>query len=82
MPDYVRRALRTALQLVASGGLTAFVAVLTDGLTAQQAGLVLAGFQVLVTFAQNLAEDKTSFPSLLKATASSGSNPVTDDPVN
>jgi hypothetical protein len=79
MTDATRRALRTLLQFIAAGGLTAFVdevvAKISDGrLTA----LVLAGSLLLVTYAQNWLEDNTTFPALLKAPPSPGVNPVLD----
>lgn len=66
VPDSTRRALRTILQLVASGGLTALVNAIAGGLSPATSVLVLALFQVIVTYAQNFLEDNTSFPTILK----------------
>lgn len=52
-----KRAARTFLQLVAAGGLTAFVTTLTDGLAPETTAIVLAGNTVVVTYVQNLLED-------------------------
>lgn len=60
-----RRALRTLAQLVVSAGFTAAVAVIVQGLTATQAGLVLAGAQLVVTWGQNYLEAKDLVPELL-----------------
>lgn len=74
--DPARRAIRTLLQLIASGGLTVLVGEFVDGLTPRQAALTLAAWQVVVTYLQNVLEDKGTIPSLLKAPASDGANPV------
>lgn len=86
MTDPIRRALRTWLQaflgsLITSGVLSAASA---DGvvdwsgvkkaLIAAAAGAVVA----LITFVQNLLEDSTTMPALLKAPASGGANPLPD----
>lgn len=63
----IRKALRTLAQLVVSGGLTALVAAVTDGLDPQTAVIVLAGWQVAVTFCQNALEAKGVVPELLPA---------------
>ena len=62
----LNRSLRTGLQLVASGGLTGLVAAWADGLSGQQAALVLAAAQVVVTFSQNLLEDLGWIPAVFK----------------
>ena len=77
MSDALRRAIRTAMQLIAGGGLgtvvTEIVAKTAD--PAVKAAIVLASVWV-VTYAQNWLEDNTAFPALLKAPASEGENPV------
>lgn len=78
MNDATRRALRTVLQLIASGALTALVAAIVDGMDTKSTAIVLATWQVIVTFAQNALEDAGAIPALLKAPASSGENPVPD----
>jgi hypothetical protein len=42
---------------------------------------LVAGIIALVTFAQNWSEDAGVVPSVLKAKASSGADPVTTDPI-
>jgi hypothetical protein len=77
--DPIRRAVRTLLQLIAGGGLSALVTEVLadiDDATAKAAIALLAAF--LVSWAQNELEDRGAVPALLKATASSGENPVPD----
>lgn len=66
MNESVKRALRTAAQLVVSGALTGLVDKFAGGLSPDVAGLVLAGWTVVVTFAHNLLEDKAVIPTVLK----------------
>lgn len=70
MSDAVRRALRTLMQLVASGGLTALVDKLVGGMDPAYVAIVMAVWQVAVTFAHNWLEDNTAFPTVLKASSS------------
>lgn len=60
-----RRALRTLAQLVVSAGFTGIVAVIVQGLTATQAGAVLAASQLAVTWAHNFLEGRDLLPELL-----------------
>ena len=60
-----RKAARTLLQLVASGGLTALVNQFGDGLSTNQKGLVAVAWMLVVTFAQNYAETVGAIPALL-----------------
>lgn len=82
MNDPTRRSIRTFLQV---GLVEAFLRLLEAfGVPiseAQHAALIvfLTPFIVLL---QNLAEDQGTIPSLLKSRASSGVNPVTNDPVS
>lgn len=62
----IQRAIRTLCQLVVAGGLTALVDQLAHGLAPATAGLILAGWQVIVTLAQNALEDAGTIPALLK----------------
>lgn len=80
MSDAVRRALRTLMQLIAAGGLTALVDQLSHDLPTRYVPYVLIGMTLLVSFAQNWLEDNTGMPAILKATPSAGQNPVTQDP--
>jgi len=60
-----RRALRTLLQLIAAGGLTALVSVLADGLSPYWAGVVTILAGVVVTFTQNYLESTGTIPTIL-----------------
>lgn len=73
LPGAVQRFLRTAIQLVAGGGLTALVAALAGGLTPTSVALIMGGWTAFVTLSQNLLEDHTRFPTILKS-------PVPTDP--
>lgn len=65
MKRAINRAIRTLLQLVAAGGLTALVAALGDGLDTESAALLTIGWGVVVAFAQNLLEGTGTLPVLL-----------------
>ncbi len=65
----VQRALRTVLQLIAAGGLTALVNTLAGGLSPSVAALILMAWGVVVSFAQNYLEDKGAVPAILKDSA-------------
>lgn len=66
MKEASNRAVRTLAQLIASGGLTALVDQAVGGLSAEQAGLVLTGWAVFVTFVHNYLEDAGIIKSRLK----------------
>lgn len=88
MSDALRRAVRTFVQaflgsLLTSGILSSFEtagvvdwAALKKVAISAAAGAIIA----LLTFVQNALEDNGTIPAVLKATASSGANPVTRDP--
>lgn len=84
MPDPVRRAIRTYIQAFLGSILTSGVmsSVSTDGVVdwsvLRKAGVAAAaaGIVALITFIQNVLEDTTSFPAVLKAPPSAGENPV------
>lgn len=80
MSEASRRAARTLAQLVASGVLTALVNTLVGGMTPEQATVVLAVWQCIVTFAHNWLEDNTSFPTLLKTPSDPPSAGMGDPP--
>lgn len=48
--------------------------------SSEQTAAVIACATPIVVFIQNLLEDNTSMPALLKAPASSGENPTPKDP--
>lgn len=60
-----RKAVRTALQLVAAGALTAAVNTFADGLAPNVKIYVLAGWTVAVSLAQNALETSGKIPALL-----------------
>jgi hypothetical protein len=66
MPDWLARVLRTALQLVAAGGLTALLGQLAKDVPVQYSAYILLGSVLLVTFCQNLLESLGLIPVLLK----------------
>lgn len=86
MPDALRRAVRTFVQtltgtIIASGILSATAETgVVDWSALKKVGVsaFAAGVVAVLTFAQNFLEDNTTVPALLKATASSGENPVPD----
>lgn len=83
MSDAIRRGIRTAIAVLvaAATGLTGLVAV--HVITAEQGakvGAVLIFLAGIITAGWNALEDADKVPSVLKATASSGANPVTHDP--
>lgn len=68
MSEALKRALRTVGQLVVSGALTTLVDKLAGGLSPDIAGLVLAGWQILVTYVHNQLEEAGVVPAVLKST--------------
>lgn len=73
----IQRALRTLLQLLVSGALTGVVDVFAHGLSPQVAALILAGWQVVVTYAHNWAEDAGVLPKLAKPDVTSETGAIT-----
>lgn len=61
----VRKGLRTLLQLVAGGALTALVAVLAHGLSPGAEAIIMAGWTALVAAAHNTLEASGAIPVLL-----------------
>jgi hypothetical protein len=84
MSDAFRRALRTFIQaflgsLLASGILSGIAADgVVDLAIFEKAGVsaLAAGVIAVLTWAQNALEDAAYIPSLLKAPASDGANPI------
>lgn len=66
MPDYVQRALRTLLQLLAGGGFAALFSALIDMTDVRYQALLAGFFVVLVAFAQNYLEDEGLIPAVMK----------------
>lgn len=60
-----RKAIRTLVQIIASGGLTAAVDVLAGGLSPNAKVLVGAAWLVVTAFAQNALESNGTIPALL-----------------
>ena len=71
MNDATRRAIRTAVQLVAAGGLTWLTEQLAKDLPAAYVPYLLGCYTVLVTLCQNKVEE-WSGKGLLKGTAGNG----------
>lgn len=61
----LRKAVRTILQLVAGGALTALVSAIAGGLTPATQGTVMAAWTALVAFAQNSLETAGKIPTVL-----------------
>lgn len=96
MPDAARRALRTFAQAFVGTLALLAIPALTDLIRAISnaepyeidfrfwQGVVIAacaaGVIALISFLQNFLEDSGAVPSVGKATASSGANPITHDP--
>lgn len=86
MSDPLRRALRTFVQAFLGSILTSGVlsATATDGVVdwsaLEKAGVaaLAAGFVAVLTFVQNLFEDKALMPAFLKAPPSPGAHPIPD----
>lgn len=66
MKDVFHRVVRTILQLIVAGGLTTLVNTLVNGLDPTYMALVLAGWQAIVTAAQNYLEETGVIPTVLK----------------
>jgi hypothetical protein len=60
------RVVRTLLQLIVAGGLTALVNTFASGLDPSWMAFVLAGWQLVVTAAQNYLEATNVIPAILK----------------
>lgn len=69
MNDANARVVRSVLQFIAGGGLTALVAVLADGLSPASSAGLLAFNTLAVTMAQNFLEARGTIPSILKPKA-------------
>lgn len=89
LPDSVRRAIRTFVQAFIGVLLVQAAALLADlddgeidwNLWKRVAlSALAAGFVAAVTWVQNFLEDAGAVPSVLKAQASSGADPITHDP--
>lgn len=79
MSDAQRRALRSFLQIgFVQAILVLYNAFAEVDLTAEQVSAITLVATPLLVLAQNMLEDGTSFPALLKAPASVGTNPVPD----
>ena len=76
--DWWRRGVRTIIQLIAGGGLTALFQQVATDLDAQYTAYVLMLSTFLVTVAQNYCEDQGWIPAVLKSKPSAGQNPVPD----
>jgi hypothetical protein len=66
MKDWVARILRTLAQMVAGGGFTLLFDQFVKDIDAKWQPYVALGATLFVTFVQNVLEDNTSVPKLLK----------------
>lgn len=66
MSETGSRVLRTSMQLIAGGALTAFVDVFARQLSAQESAMLMATMTLLVTFCHNYAEDAGWIQPVLK----------------
>jgi hypothetical protein len=82
--DAQRRGLRSLLQVgFVQALMVLYNAFASTDLTADQVAAITLVATPLLAFGQNWAEDNTSVPSILKAPASSGQNPVPEpDPTD
>lgn len=78
--DWWRRGVRTIIQLVAGGGLTALFNQVSGDVDAIYSAYILMASTLVVTLAQNYCEDQGWIPALLKGVPSQGKNPVPDPP--
>lgn len=62
----ISRGLRTLLQLVAAGGLTALINAIADGLAPNAKAIVLACSALVVTLAQNTLEAHGKVPTVFE----------------
>lgn len=69
MPDWAARIIRTALQIGAAGGFTAFITEGAKLAPPEYAPLILAASVILVSFCQNLIEQTTGRAILKPADA-------------
>lgn len=60
-----RKGIRTLIQTIAGGGLTALVTILAGGLSPSMSALLLAIFTALVSLAQNYLETRGAIPAIL-----------------
>ncbi len=72
----IRKAIRTILQLVAGGGLTALVSALAGGLDPSVQGIVLGAWTTAIAFAQNALESVGTIPVLLPTQTAHEEPPV------
>ena len=79
MNDATRRAIRSAVQIGLVQAVIQFAVAFGAELTANQIAAITTLATPILALIQNLLEDQTSFPALLKAPASSGQNPTPDD---
>lgn len=76
--DWWRRAVRTLVQLIIGGSFTALVDQLVIDVPASYAPYVVIAATVVVTAAQNYAEDMGWVKAPLKSRPSAGQDPVPD----
>lgn len=77
MPDSLRRALRTGAQVSTVEAVIQLLAAFGHDVTTQQHGAIIALATIVVSLAQNAAEDRGTIPAYGKAPASDRANPAT-----
>lgn len=75
----LNKAVRTVLQLVAGGALTALIAALVSGLAPGSTALWMGLWTTVVAFAQNTLEAKGTIPTILPSATVAVAPPVTTD---
>ena len=71
----LKKGVRTILQLVAGGALTALISAAAGGLPAATQGIVMAAWTALVATAQNALETAGKIPTLLPTSPAGGPPP-------
>jgi hypothetical protein len=61
----LNKGLRSLLQTIAGGGITALIAAIAGGLNPTLGGLLIAAFGALVAYLQNYFETKGTIPTIL-----------------
>lgn len=76
MSDAVRRGLRGLIQSAFASAILTLLIAFGVQLTDAQVVAIMGVLTPLIGFVQNLLEDNTDFPAVLKAPPSGGQNPV------
>jgi hypothetical protein len=74
LKNSLRHGARTFIRLLVAGAFTGIVDQLAGGLSAQSAALVLAAWQIVLTFAQTSLEESGKVPVILPTAGSPSSS--------